>query len=110
MKLLFDQNLSYRLVDQLKELFPGSSHIRLIGLEGADDETIWAHAREHGFAIVTFDYDFYERGLIHGFPPKVLWLRCGNTSTANVLDLLKRSHRNILEFEQDPHSGCLELA
>lgn len=49
--------------------------------------------RTIGFAIVTFDSDFYERGLIHGFPPKVLWLRYRNTSTQmfSTYDLCCRS-------------------
>jgi predicted nuclease of predicted toxin-antitoxin system len=32
MKVLFDQNLSHRLVGQLASEFPGSSHVRDVGL------------------------------------------------------------------------------
>jgi predicted nuclease of predicted toxin-antitoxin system len=39
MKLLFDQNLSYRLMPALESLYPGSVHIRDVGLAMADDET-----------------------------------------------------------------------
>lgn len=42
MKLLFDQNLSPRLVDALEALFPGSRHVRQEGLEaGSKPHVIW---------------------------------------------------------------------
>ena len=37
MKLLFDQNLSHRLVGQLAAEFPDSAHVRDVGLAAADD-------------------------------------------------------------------------
>ncbi|MCO6439717.1 MAG: DUF5615 family PIN-like protein [Nitrococcus mobilis] len=49
MKLLFDQNLSFRLVEAVAELFPGSAQVRLLGLEQASDREIWGYARENGF-------------------------------------------------------------
>ena len=33
MKLLFDENLSYKLVRLLADLFPDSVHVRDVGLE-----------------------------------------------------------------------------
>ena len=35
MKLLFDQNLSFKLCSQLADLFPGSSQVRLLNLSQA---------------------------------------------------------------------------
>jgi predicted nuclease of predicted toxin-antitoxin system len=58
MKLPFDENLSFKLCRQLDDLFPGSSQVRLLGLERADDATIWGHAKANEFAIVTLDADF----------------------------------------------------
>jgi hypothetical protein len=37
MKLLFDENLSFRLVTALADIYPDSSHVREVGLLGADD-------------------------------------------------------------------------
>ena len=51
MKLLFDQNLSPKLVNRLSNLFPGSSHVQSPALDCADDDLIWEHARLNGFAI-----------------------------------------------------------
>ena len=44
MKLLFDQNLSFKLCQALADLFPNSSQVRLLGLAEADDTAIWQYA------------------------------------------------------------------
>ncbi len=78
MKLLFDENLSFRLARELAYVYPESAHVRDVGLLGAEDRRIWEHAVEHGFILVSKDTDFYQRSLVHGSPPKVVWLRVGN--------------------------------
>ena len=45
MKLLFDENLSFKLSRQLNDLFPGSSQVRLLGLERASDRALWDYAK-----------------------------------------------------------------
>ncbi|MDP2823236.1 MAG: DUF5615 family PIN-like protein [Sulfuritalea sp.] len=47
MKLLLDENLSRRLVPFLQYEFPGSTQVALVGLEQADDRTIWHRALLH---------------------------------------------------------------
>ena len=81
MKLLFDQNLSFRLCQQLIDVFPGSRQVRLAGLETARDIEIWQYAAANGFALVTLDSGFAEMAALYGPPPKVIWLRCGNQPT-----------------------------
>ena len=78
MKLLFDQNLSFRLCRQLADLYPGSSQTRLLGLAEADDRAIWRYAGSNGFVLVSLDADFAELAGLLGPPPKVIWLRSGN--------------------------------
>ena len=72
MKRLLDQNLSPRLVRTLETVFPGSSHVRLVGLRDADDAAVWEFARDHDFIIVSKDSDFHQRSFLFGFPPKVI--------------------------------------
>ena len=108
MKLLFDENLSFKLCRQLNDLFPGSSQVRLAGLEHADDRAIWDFAKASGFVLVTLDADFVEMAGLFGLPPKVIRLRCGNQPTATIEALLRRHADLILEFERD-HSACLEI-
>ena len=58
MKLLFDHNLSPRLVNRLAELFPESTHVYLLGMDQVDDREIWNHAKNNDFTIVTRDSDY----------------------------------------------------
>jgi predicted nuclease of predicted toxin-antitoxin system len=53
LKLLFDENLSSRLVGALADQFPNSSHVNLVGLASATDLEIWAYAREQDFTVVS---------------------------------------------------------
>lgn len=109
MRLLFDQNLSFRLCQSVGDLFPGSVHVRLLGLSEADDRVLWDYARANGFLIVSQDVDFAEMAALFGSPPKVIWLRAGNRSTAAIAALLRRHARVIVEFSSDDSMACLEI-
>lgn len=79
MKLLFDQNLSSRLVQTLQDLYPGSTHVKDVGLESADDALVWEYAKAQGFAITSKDFDFWQFSFTLGQPPR----SCGfNSATA----------------------------
>ena len=106
---VFDQNLSFKLCDRLADLFPGSSQARLMGLDRADDRTLWERAAASGFVLVTQDADFAEMAALYGPPPKVVWLRGGNWSTAAVEAMLRRAHALLLDFARDEDAACLEL-
>ncbi len=109
MRLLFDQNLSPRLVDQVADLFPDSSHVSLVGLERASDHDVWEYALAHGYTIVTKDADFSEFGVLRGFPPRVIWLRIGNCTTQQIEALLRVRREAIVALDTDPHIGMLIL-
>jgi predicted nuclease of predicted toxin-antitoxin system len=108
-RLLFDENLAPRLVSDLADLFPDSNHVRALGLNGADDETVWERAAEDGFIIVTKDDDFRQRSFLRGHPPKVLWLRLGNCRTSDVAALLRARYAEILRFADDNALALLLL-
>lgn len=109
MKLLFDQHLSHKLITRLVDLYPASEHVRDRGLTSADDEAIWEFAKREQFAIVTKDEDFHARSIVHGHPPKVLWIRSGNCATDLVETLLRKNFADIHQFESDPGAGFLPL-
>jgi predicted nuclease of predicted toxin-antitoxin system len=109
-KLLFDENLSCRLVRALENTYPGSAHVRDLGLEGAEDRLIWEAAAEGGYLLTSKDTDFYQRSLVHGAPPKVIWLRVGNGSTAAVAALLRERYVVVRNFAEDAQATFLPLS
>lgn len=109
MKLLIDQNLSPRLVHSLADLFTGSSHVQSVGLDCADDDRVWEHARLNGFAIVTRDEDYNNLSVVRGNPPKIIWLQLGNCTTAQVEAVFRARFADIEAFEKDVSVGTLVL-
>lgn len=59
MRLLFDQNLSHKLVRRLADVLPDSVHVRDLGLKSANDQAIAKFALEQGLTIVSKDADFW---------------------------------------------------
>jgi predicted nuclease of predicted toxin-antitoxin system len=108
-KLLFDQNLSPKLIKRLKDLYPNSEHLDLLGLGTAEDTLVWEHARSNNFVIVTKEADFADLSVLSGFPPKVVWIRRGNCSTVEIENLLRNHHSEIEDLAADSTSGILTL-
>jgi len=109
-KLLFDQNLSHRLVATLAAEYRGSVHVRDVGLSAADDLTVWTFAAENGFVIVSKDSDFQQRALLFGHPPKVVWVRLGNCTTQAVATLLRTRLDDVVAFDDDETAAFLVLS
>jgi predicted nuclease of predicted toxin-antitoxin system len=108
MKLLFDQNLSFRLCEAVADTFPGSIHVRHVGMDSVDDRTIWEFAERNGYAIVSQDSDFADIAILLGWPPKVIWIRTGNQSLASLTALL-RNHADIIAAFAGDEAACLEI-
>ena len=98
MKLLFDQNISFRIIGIIKDYFPESNHVKYLGLENKSDIEIWDYAKVNGYTIVTFDSDFQDFSTLFGTPPKVIWLRMGNTSTEKIAEILTNKSGAIKDF------------
>ena len=109
MKLLYDQNLSDQLVTLLDDLFPNSIHVKSIDLTNATDVELWNYARDANYLIVSKDTDFSNMSIIHGHPPKVIWLRLGNCSTSTVEQNMRKYFADIEEFARDANSGLFIL-
>jgi predicted nuclease of predicted toxin-antitoxin system len=108
-RLLFDQNLSPRLVDRLADAFPNSVHVEAAGLGSASDRAVWEFARENNLIIATKDADYSELGLLLGFPPQVIWIRRGNASTRNIEALLRENVEAISSLSDNAETGILTL-
>lgn len=107
MRLLFDQNVSFRVVKQLKPSFPEAIGVREAGLYNADDFQIWEYAKEHGYTIVTFDRDIPDIGSVRGFPPKIIWLRTGNLPNHSIKALFLSRANDLNQFITSVNSGTL---
>ena len=108
-KLLFDENLSHRLVKILANLYPSSVHVASIGLGSSSDEDIWQAAKKSGFTIVSKDGDFDDMVSVRGFPPKIIWLQLGNCTTNQIAAKLLDHYEEIHRFETDANLGTLIL-
>ncbi len=77
MKLLFDENLSPRLVAGLS---------------------------------VSKDSDFHQVSFVQGSPPRVIWIRRGHCTTADIEALLRSSRSEILAFWAEAEAAFLALS
>ena len=112
MKLLLDQNISFRVVKKLKDYFSSVEGVKEKGLFNKDDRAIWDFCRQHEYTIVTFDEDLYDLTTLYGPPPKIIWLRTGNLGNDQIVELLIRYKANIEYFINDDlmkMDGCLAL-
>ncbi len=109
MKLLLDENLSPQLIAAISDLYPDSRHVRECGLDSTPDDIVWQYAKENSFAIVSKDSDFSERSVLHGSPPKVIWLRIGNCTTIRAGFLLRDAYPRIQAFLSTKSESCLVL-
>lgn len=112
MKLLFDQNISYRIINKIIEKFPQAKHVSNFKLNDREDINIWEFARNENYVIVTFDSDYYDISLINGCPPKIIWLRTGNLSTNDLAALILVNSEMIISFimhEENLDKACLEI-
>jgi predicted nuclease of predicted toxin-antitoxin system len=108
-RLLFDENLSRKLVARLADLFPESTHVVTEGLIQSPDSDLWDYAKKHELAIVTADADFYEMATALGPPPKVIWLRGCDYPTTAAEKLIRDEAIRVVEFLKDRDQAVLIL-
>ena len=109
MKLLFDQNISFRIMRLLPDSFADCRHVRSVGLNDCDDPVIWQYAKQNDFTIVTFDADFFDISALRGAPPKIVWLCTGNLTTFEIAERIKLNASNIVSLINDPKQNCLKI-
>jgi predicted nuclease of predicted toxin-antitoxin system len=85
-------------------------HVSDVALAPAPDRAIWTHAQDHGLVIVSKDEDFHRLSVLYGPPPKVIWIRLGNCSTDEVIQLLRMRRDEIDAFVVQEEAAFLALA
>lgn len=102
MKLLLDENVSWRLAKYL------APHDEVIHVDqttlalSPTDLTVWEYAEDHGYHILTKDNDFSDLAAIHGPLPKVIRLRNANVSVTFLAEALQVDLPKIMaHLEED---------
>jgi predicted nuclease of predicted toxin-antitoxin system len=108
-KLLFDENISYKICRRLDNLFPNSQHINTLNLERSQDIQIWEFAKRENFVIVTQDSDFNDIVALKNFPPYVIWLRTGNARVSEIEYVLRHNYSRIIEIIESGKQGIIEI-
>jgi len=109
LSLLFDENLSPRLIRRLEAAYPQSEHVELVGLKGPSDLALWEYAAGRGATLVSKDNDFRQLSFLKGHPPKVIWLSVGNAGTEAIAELLAMHRESVQAFLSDPEASLLVL-
>ena len=109
MKLLLDQNLSYRIVAALEEVYPGSVQVSTLDMGTATDKEIWLYAQQNDYAVVTLDADFHEYSLLQDNSPLIVWLKCGNQPRNSILKKLLDNEEEIKQAYNDPDIWSVEI-
>ncbi len=108
-RLLFDQNLSPRLVGRVAGRFPASAHVGEMGLSTATDVEVLEFAERQDFVIVTKDKDFADLVTSRGDGPRVLWVMLGNVTTVEIAAAILDSADSIIELLDAPGGGIVQL-
>ena len=107
MPLLVDANLSPRILPYIIGLIPGSLHVFSCGKIAQDDQLIWDYAKLNGFTIIMKDRDFFHMSTLRRHPPKVVWLKARNASTAALGQTIRSRITDIQQFEADTAAALL---
>lgn len=109
MKLLFDENISFKLCKRLDDIYPNSTHVRFVGLENKNDVKIWEYARNNDYVIITQDSDFNDMSIINGFPPYIVWIKAGNSRVDRIENILRKHSIRIRDCFENQSCGLIEI-
>ncbi len=109
MNILLDQNISFRVVRLLSNDFGNVKQVKELRLVDASDLAIWEYAFKNSYTIITFDSDFIDLANLKGSPPKIIWLRFGNSTNLKIANKLISKLHEIKEFILNPEITFLEI-
>lgn len=72
--------------------------VRDLGLRDATDQEIFLAAKRENAVVMTKDSDFVLLLDRFGPPPRIIWIRCGNTSNARLKEILTRTLPKAIEL------------
>ena len=110
MRLLLDENISWRLTAYLRPHCATVLHVRDIQLDNSPDTSIWRYAKQHGYDVMTKDEDFLRLVLAEGFPPRVVAVQNAQVPVAKLAEFLLARLPQIASFlGEQTEFGFLQL-
>lgn len=110
MKLLLDENLSWRMIKKLTLHFSEVVHASELKIsQPADDISIWNYAKKNGFTIISKDDDFEKIVLLRKAPPKLIYLKTYNLNTKKLVSLILKNKDRINEFVTSEENDIFEI-
>jgi predicted nuclease of predicted toxin-antitoxin system len=109
-KLLLDENLSWRMKKKLTPFFEEVIHVSDLKMtQPADDISIWNYAKMNGFTIISKDDDFEKIVLLRKAPPKLIYLKTYNLDTKKLVDLILEYRDKIVGFVNSNENDIFEI-
>jgi predicted nuclease of predicted toxin-antitoxin system len=109
MKLLIDENISWRIIKKIENDFD-AIHVSTLKIkQPTNDREIWKYAFENNFTIVSIDDDFEKLVTYYNSPPKLIALKINNLKTQEVANLLILNKIVIEEFINKGADGILMI-
>lgn len=93
----------------LEKDFEDVKQVKELNLTDASDLQIWKFAYKNNYTIVTFDSDFIDLANLYGSPPKIIWLRFGNSTNLKIANKLISNLNEIKEFISNSELSFLEI-
>lgn len=100
MTIWIDAQLSPLIASWINANFPKltTKPLNAIGLRDATDDEIFRQARKANVVVMSKDYDFVRLIEMHGTPPKLIWITCGNTSNAHLCEILSSALQQAIDL------------
>lgn len=99
MKIWVDAQISPEIAGWIESTFDILTvAIRDLGLRDAEDEEIFNEAKKADIVVISKDRDFILLLDRFGRPPKIIWLRCGNTSNKRLKEILTLTLKKAVEL------------
>ena len=101
MKFLLDQNLPVVLAKWLEAQGHEAEHVKRLRLQDADDLAIARYAIRTGAIVITKDSDFQRLAAPPPSGPQIVWVRFGNTTNPNLMQVWETLWPNIQRALED---------
>lgn len=109
MKILVDQNIAPKLIDNIADLFPDSTHVNEIVLNKSTDQEIWKYALDNDYVLVSTDNGFSNLSILSEKAPKTIFIKGEVITTLKLEWTLRVNEESIKHFVTEDPSICLTI-